>query len=213
MNAYSELYLSDAMENMGEMIEYASVCCGIKMDDFFDRFRISGMAREWEAGNPAFISGMSGTELCRRVLTQTSDRQASFPPALTYYDTGSEFWCGWITAYLQWRLNVPFSEIFMVCSYDDLMRMYPAMHTASEERCAAYVMELMRQRRDSETNRLSFYRKKMEMTQKELSEQAEVNLRTLQQYEAGSKALSKASVSGVMRLAKVLLCRPEDLLP
>ena len=39
-----------------------------------------------------------------------------------------------------------------------------------------------------------------------------VNLRTLQQYEHGTKDINKASVSSVYALAKTLNCNVEDLL-
>ena len=60
--AYSELYLEDAMRNMGEMTEYAKDGCGVSLDVLFHAFTVSGYARRWEMGDPAVISGMSGTE-------------------------------------------------------------------------------------------------------------------------------------------------------
>ena len=156
MNAYSELYLADAMQNMGEMTEYASIACKLDLDDFFKRFIISGYASAWEYGDPKYISGMSGTELCRRVLEKTSDRRAAFPDPLVFFDTREDYWSGWIMAYLQWRLNMPFRSILKIIGFDELFRIYPAMHTVSEERCVAYVLDLMNQH-DME-NRLQFYR-------------------------------------------------------
>ena len=210
MNAYSELYLTDAMQNMGEMMEYASLACKLDMNDFFSRFRISGYASAWEDGDPAFICGMSGTELCRRVLEKTSDKRIRFPDPLVFYDTGEEYWSGWIMAYFQWRLNMPFVSIMEVIDFDELLRIYPAMHTASEERCVAFLLDKMHQQK--RINRLKYYRQMLNYTQKELSERSGINLRTLQQYEAGSKDISKASAISVMKLAQVLFCRAEDLL-
>ena len=61
--------------------------------------------------------------------------------------------------------------------------------------------------------RLSEYRKRLGMTQKQLSEASGVNLRTLQQYEAGSKDISKAAAESVISLAEVLRVSPRDLMP
>lgn len=141
MNSYSDLYLADAMQNMGEMTEYASLACGIELDNFFSLFIVSGYASAWEKGDPAIISGMSGTELCRRVIDKTSGRSDAYPDPLVFYDTGAEYWCGWIMAYLQWRLNMSFSAILRVTDFNELIKIYPAMHTASEERCAAFVID------------------------------------------------------------------------
>lgn len=50
------------------------------------------------------------------------------------------------------------------------------------------------------------------MTQKRLSEESGVNLRTLQQYETGAKDINKASANTLGALSKVLWCRMEDLM-
>ncbi len=105
---------------------------------------------------------------------------------------------------------MPFRSILKIIGFDELFRIYPAMHTVSEERCVAYVLDLMNQH-DME-NRLQFYRQRLGLTQKELAERANVNLRTLQQYEIGGKDLRKASAMSVINLAQVLGCRPEELL-
>ena len=55
-------------------------------------------------------------------------------------------------------------------------------------------------------------RESRELTQKELSEKAGVNLRTLQQYEIRAKNINRAAASTLMALSKTLGCRIEDLL-
>lgn len=45
-----------------------------------------------------------------------------------------------------------------------------------------------------------------------VSEAADVNLRTLQQYEVRDKEINKAAAAKVIALSKVLMCRPEDLM-
>ena len=37
MRAYKELYLDDAMENLGEAMEYAVLSCGMTMDEFLEK--------------------------------------------------------------------------------------------------------------------------------------------------------------------------------
>ena len=53
--AYSELYLEDAIRNMGEMVEYVDECDDISVDDFFNFFILSGYAERWEKGDPKMI--------------------------------------------------------------------------------------------------------------------------------------------------------------
>ena len=62
-NAYSELYLDDAMHNLGDMVEYAVCDLGFDPDTFFGWFIFSGIAEKFENGNPKYLTGMSGYEL------------------------------------------------------------------------------------------------------------------------------------------------------
>ena len=50
------------------------------------------------------------------------------------------------------------------------------------------------------------------MSQSELSEAAEVPLRTIQQYEQRQKNINKAQTETVLKLADALFCRPIDLM-
>ena len=47
-HAYSELYLDDAMNNMGDMIEFAVCDLGFDPDEFFGWFISSGIASKFE---------------------------------------------------------------------------------------------------------------------------------------------------------------------
>ena len=62
------------------------------------------------------------------------------------------------------------------------------------------------------TTKLKQRRTEVGITQKELAEKTELNLRTLQHYEQGSKDLSMAAAITVLRIAKVLGCSIEDLI-
>ena len=69
----------------------------------------------------------------------------------------------------------------------------------------------MLQRRGS-VSRLQMYRKRLGMSQQELSEKSGVNLRTLQEYEVGRKDLCRAAAGTVLLLSRALWCRPSDLI-
>ena len=68
MYAYDELYLNDAMRNLGEAFDYSATVLKIPMDDFLDMFIISGIAEQFASGVPKFVSGLSGTELVWEVF-------------------------------------------------------------------------------------------------------------------------------------------------
>lgn len=56
-------------------------------------------------------------------------------------------------------------------------------------------------------------RKKNKLTQAALAEKAEVSKRMVESYEQGSKDICKAECLTVWKMAKVLGCHAEDLLP
>ncbi len=208
--AYSRLYLSDAMTNLGEMTEYAHYACGTDLDMALNCFVISGYAGRFQTGDPEVVSGMSGTEIYREMMDKCGLLQGKLPGALVRYDTDEYYWIGYILAYFQWWSGMRFKDITDAIKSEDFMRLYPTMHTVSEERAAEELLELHRKR--SQHNRLQEYRKRLGMTQAALAEKSGVNLRTLQQYEVGDKDIAKASVGSVIALAKALHVEPECLI-
>ena len=59
---------------------------------------------------------------------------------------------------------------------------------------------------------LQEYRKKCNISQRQLAEQTGVNLRTLQDYEQGRKPISQAAAVTVYQIAKALGVTVEDLI-
>ena len=104
MNAYSELYLDDAMQNLGDMVDYAVCDLGFDPDEFFGWFISSGIASRFEKGNPKYVGGMSGYELADAVLTATNVSYEKKEPSYSDFK-GREYWAGWILAYYQWITN------------------------------------------------------------------------------------------------------------
>ena len=206
--AYSELYLEDALKNMGELLEYAYE--KKKEKEILKYFVISGFAKRWDDGDPRIIAGMSGTELYYAInracgITEEPDKIK----ALVRYDAGEPYWCGYILAYYHWKTCKSFAAILQDIDYEKIRRLYPAFHTASDERCVVEIDMICNMNRVSH---LQKYRKMLSLTQKYLSDESGVNLRTLQQYEIGDKDINKASADKVINLSKVLKCSPEDIM-
>ena len=208
--AYRQIYLDDAMKNLGEMTEYAHDACGTDLDRTLKYFVISGYADRFGKGDPAIVSGMSGTELYMNMAEKIGIVKKKWPDPLVKYEVGEYYWAGYILAMFQWESGYTFAQILSRITAEDLLRLYPALHTASEERAVEELNCLFRKK--SEISRLQEYRKRIGMTQAELSKASGVNLRTLQQYETGAKSVSKASAETVVSLANVLECRPEELI-
>ena len=209
MHAYNELYLEDAMKNLGEALDYAVNACQLDADAFLRLFIAGGFADSFGSGNPKIIAGLSGTELVMETLTKAG-LDIPFPAPQTEYDCSPEYWCGWILAYYQWETGRSFRNIHESISMDEILKLYPTLHEASEEKFVDTVNRIME--RKSTVSKLQQQRKRCGYSQRELAEKSGVNLRTLQQYELKTKDIDKASVQTVKALANVLGCRMEELL-
>ena len=72
--------------------------------------------------------------------------------------------------------------------------------------------KIIKEKQAAKATNLHNLRKASGLTQKELAELAGVNLRTLQQYEIGSKDINKASGRTINSLALALHCNFYDLM-
>ncbi|MBR2414328.1 MAG: helix-turn-helix transcriptional regulator [Clostridia bacterium] len=206
--AYDEIYLHDAMKNLGEGFDYSATVLNIPMDDFLDMFIISGIAEQFARGVPKFVSGLSGTELVWEVLNRTGKRM-DFPAPQTEYDYSAEYWCGWILAFYQWNTGKSFKEIKKYLPMSEIYKLYPTLHEASEEKFVDVANSILE--RKKLPTKLQTVRKAIGLAQKELSEKSGVTLRMIQQYEQRAKDINKAAASNLFALAKALGCRAEDL--
>ena len=209
MYAYDEMYLNDAMINLGEAFDYAATVLNIPMDDFLDMFIISGIADQFAAGVPKFVSGLSGTELVWEVLSRTG-KKIDMPASQTEYDYSPEYWCGWILAFYQWNTGKSFKEIRKYLPMKEIYKLYPTLHEASEEKFVDIAKSILE--RKNLPTKLQTVRKAIGLSQKELSEKSGVTLRMIQQYEQRAKDINKATASNLFALARALGCKAEDLL-
>lgn len=209
MSAYDEKYLDDAMKNLGECFDYAVNTCNKTADDFANLFIASGIADFFGKGNPKYVAGKSGTELALDIFEKTGEK-IDFMEARIEYECSSEYWAGWILAYYQWRSGRSFRDIFDYVSMDDVLKMYPTLHEASEEKFVDTLNNIIG--RKKRPTKLQLQRKRYGCSQKELAERSGVNLRTLQQYELGTKDINKAALASVLSMANVLGCGVEDII-
>ena len=208
IKGYDINYLESAMKNLGEAFDYAKNSYEVDMDKFIEMFITSQYSKMFENGNPRIIIGMSGSELVLDVFEKCDYKTIiKKPQNSSYYSP--EYWCGWILAYYQWKTGLSFQYIHSQISMQEILRLYPTLHEANEDKFVDVLNERIKK---IKTTRLQQMRKSCNLSQKELSEKSGVNLRTLQQYELGTKDINKASAYSVYALAKVLNCEVEDLL-
>ena len=211
MTAYNELYLDDAMNNLGDMVDFAVRDLGFNPDEFFGWFISSGISSKFEKGNPKYIAGMSGYELAEAVLNETNVSYNKKDPS--YGDNkGREYWSGWILAYYQWITNKRFEDLVKDgLNLSTVFSMY-ILHEADESKFVESANELIARNKENKKSKLHNIRKARGFTQQELSKFSGVSLRMIQLYEQKQNDISKAQVGYVINLAKVLGCDVEDLM-
>lgn len=211
-NAYSELYLNDAMENLGSMVDYAVGTCGLSPDELMNRFVSSGIAERFERGNPKYVVGMSGVELAELVLETTGSYGECREEIFHIEQKGQEYWSGWILAYYQWISGKRFEDIFENgLSLSQIMSMY-ILHEADVSKFVDVADEVIERSKKEKQTMLQKMRKARGFSQKELSEASGVSLRMIQLYEQKQNDISKAQVGQVVSLARALGCDVEDLI-
>jgi DNA-binding XRE family transcriptional regulator len=210
MNAYSKSYLNNAADAFGSMMDYAVNACGLDGGQFLHMFTVSGLAAQFERGNPKVVAGMSGVELAMKAIADvTSEVPAAPPPAHTDFRT-PEFWAGWALCRYQWRCARSFAAILRGFPFAEIVASYHPLHEADITRFYA-VAERRYAAANPQTN-LKQRRKTIGYSQSQLAEKSGVKLRSIQMYEQRGKDINKAGAITVAKLARALGCGVEDLL-
>lgn len=209
--AYNELYLDDAMHNLGDMIEFAVCDLGFDPDTFFGWFISSGIASKFGNGNPKYVAGMSGFELAEAVLTAINVSYEKRKPSYPEFK-GREYWAGWILAYYQWETGKRFKDIVNDgLTLSTVFSMY-ILHEADVSKFSAAANEIIARNKKNRKTKLFEIRKARGMTQQQLSEASGVSLRMIRLYEQRQNDIGKAQACAVISLSKVLGCDVEDLI-
>ena len=208
IRAYDEIHLDDAMETLGNAIEYAVLFCEIDGQEFIDLFITSGIAAEFGKGNVKYVAGMSGVELARLVLEKCG-KKASDISELPYIDYPAEYWVGWILAYYQWYTGKSFTTICRKISFQNMMDLYGVLHEADPSKAVSVFDGIMK---DSGETNLARLRKNNGLSQSQLAKAANISVRSIQLYEQKQTDINNAQHNHLKALSKVLGCEIDDLL-
>lgn len=207
-HAYKEYFLDDAMETLGSGMEYAVLSLNIEGQKFLDLFLASGIAERFGLGDAMYVSGMSGIELTRKVLTVCGKTIPDYKENSSCHYS-PEYWVGWILAYYQWYCGKPFSMILPKLRYQSLRNLYGVLHETDPSKAVSVFDELLSER--AETN-LARYRKTRGLSQSQLANVSGLSLRSIQLYEQRQNDINNAQYNRLQALAKALGCKIEDLL-
>lgn len=205
-SAYSELFVNDAMECLGEAFEYAIEKLHVCGQEFWDLFALGKIGEAFSKGDVRFLSGMSGIELADRVLKECSivietkdyDLEIDYP---------AEYWCGWALAYYQWHSGKSFRQIRNKISFESLEKLYPVLHEAGENK----IVEILDQFFEKDNTNLAKARNMAGLSQSELAKVSGVSLRSIQMYEQRQNDINKAQYNRLCAIAEALRCKITDI--
>ncbi|MBR0163538.1 MAG: helix-turn-helix transcriptional regulator [Lachnospiraceae bacterium] len=208
IRAYDELYLDSAQNILGHAFDFAVMTLDIAPDFFASVFAASDAAKQFAAGNPAYVAGINGCELARLVLERAN---VSFPEKedVMYLDRSPEYWSGWALAFYQWYTGYSFSEILTAAPLTVILQMYPRFHEMDLLQFADRMTELMKS--SFPETRLKMHRENCGLSQSMLAKKALVPLRQIQLFEQRQRDINKTSALTLLKLSRALRCRMEDL--
>jgi len=203
-HAYQQFYLNDAQHNLAVMFDYALRNLNYDGDKFFLYFIQSGVAEKFEHANPKYIVGLSGKELCQRVLKKIGEN----PDYLenVRIEQGKEFWLGWVLAYYQWYSGLMFSDLqeYGLIPSEILSRYI--LHEADISKFVAVANKIILENKNVSQTRLQKMRKSQGFSQSQLADLSGVSLRMIQLYEQRQNDINKASAQTITSLARALNC-------
>ena len=211
MHAYEETYLNDAMNNLGDMFDYAICDLGRDAEEFYSQFLVSGVAEKFGEGNPRYVAGLSGPELAMEVLRATEGKQPETTPSVVY-ERSPEYWSGWILAYYQWLSGQGFAYMRKRgVTFSKVRDLYPTLHEADVTKFVSVADRMIEEDRREKPSRIQQMRKNRGLTQRELAERSGTSLRMVQLYEQKQQDIRKAEAQTLVSLALVLGCDVVDL--
>ena len=127
--AYKKTYLNGAMRNLAVMLDCGVRKYGYSIQDFYKKFLMSDVARQFANGNPRYLVGLSGAELTDMVVQQSGNTVSEKNDGT--YTVGPEFWAGWVLAYYQWRSRRSFAYMQKKgLGITEVISMYNPLHEA-----------------------------------------------------------------------------------
>ena len=207
--AYRKSYLPKAARNFGNMMGYAVNDCALDGGRYLHMFISSGLAKQFEHGNPKIVSHMSGIDLAIEAITKATGNAPKAVPSMEDYQT-SEYWGGWALAHYQWYTARKFSSILRFMPFSDILDMYYSLHTEDIKIFYEKADEIyINTRPQTNLNRI---REGVGLSPEKLAAESGVPLRQIQMYEQREKDINKAQVLIAIKIARALGCDVEDLL-
>jgi len=191
MNAYNKIYLDDAMQAAGAMVDYAVNVIGCPAEEFCARFLSSGIADRFSRGNVTYLAGKSGTELAIEVMRLTGSDIPVIDGIISI--SSPEYWAGWTLAYYQWLSCLSFKQLSRLgLDISSVIAMFNPLHEADLSVFCQRADKIIKERTKSLPHWIKRLRKLNDITQEELSKMTGVPLRLIRAYEQNAIDTSNA---------------------
>ena len=129
------MYLQDAMRNLAVMLDCGVRKYGYPIEEFYQKFLACNVSRQFAAGNPRYLVGMSGAELADSVVEALGGTVQEKNDGT--YTVGPEYWAGWALAYYQWLTCRSFAYMHKKgLGIREVLAMYYPLHEADLSRFA-----------------------------------------------------------------------------
>lgn len=208
--AYSRMYLADAEDCLAGAFDYAVHDCGVAADVFSHAFVRSGLAGQFERGNPSVVAGMSGIELACEALASCGLLDETPQPSYAQ-GLSPEYWAGWAIAQYQWSRACRFSDVFDRVPPSRIVGLYSPLHEADISVFSDRLDRMLVEGAPSQTN-LARLRALHGLSQSQLAKRSGVGLKSIQAYEQRANGINRASGQTLQRLAAALDCSIETLM-
>ena len=124
------------MRNLAVMLDCGVRKYGYPIGEFYLKFLSCDVSRQFAAGNPRYLVGMSGAELADSVVEASGGTVLKENDGT--YTVGPEYWAGWVLAYYQWFSRRSFAYMHKKgLGINEVLSMYYPLHEADLSKFAA----------------------------------------------------------------------------
>ncbi len=227
LNKAYERYDHEAIRCLGEFTGYVSCVSDISSpDNALDIFSISRYAHYFEEGDPKIICGVSGIEMHHKMMEEAGLGRDDWPEdGYDDMEYSIAYKAGCALASYQRISGMSFADILSSISFSGIMSLCEESGSDADKRSDVTIDDSSAARRTGRSplgiekkialrievrkpssTDLQTRRKRLDLSQKDLSELSGVNLRTLQQYETKDKDINHAAAATVYSLSRALFC-------
>ena len=201
IQSYDSSYLPYISETIGTMLEYIANN-DIDISIFWNTFINSSIAKQIENGNPKYLS-CSAIDLIDEISKDIKLNDLKI-------NKNCYYWAGWILTQLQYKTSYSFIKINKYLPIETVLNIYPTLHEADTTKFFDVASDYFKN--INETTNLKIIREAKGLSQSQLAQKANVDIRSIQMYEQKRNDINKAQAETLYKLARVLGCKIEDLL-